>query len=195
MFKKYALSLSLALSICLSLGTTAFAETFANKKMTMDGIVIETITAEDYDGDVSALLSFETEEEALAYVREMKKEMAEPSSLLELPLVSAYYGNWKVDESEAMIGSQVQLWLAYGTSGSFPHTGKILFAEPYISCVSGPSFMTWTEGNKGTHISSTGKDVYVYANGTVSFTVNTGDNVQFISRNVQLSGNAYLIRH
>lgn len=141
-------------------------------------------------------MSFKSDEEAIVYLNKMYDSMQVESNSATINLLARKTnGNVTVatQKTNYLTNAKILLKLRYTTSG-ISNTGRIEKLEPYTQFTGFTYGFEWKENNIGTTISSSGKDVHVYVDGTLSSYLLINGLIKLSTRDINLSGNVAVIR-
>lgn len=146
---------------------------------------------EDVDGNItviSELPQFDTNEEAELFVNNLKNGIKQSYNPV-APLATR--GDVQVASYNAGDG-YVRLCVRYTTSGN-SNTGTITSHEAYSYFDGYTLFMTWNPTICYSEVTQSGKDIYAYVNGNLTYRVQVGGSIEVGNVPVTLSGYAYVI--
>lgn len=144
---------------------------------------------------ISVLPSFETREEADAYMEEVLAQLNAPRPAL--PAVIDFrsrmsHGDSVVDQENAGFGT-IALHITYTTSGD-NYTGKVTSCGAYTGFSGFTLGFGWDERTCYAQILSSGKDVYGYAAGELTYNLLIDGFIELGREAITLSGTAYAAR-
>ena len=207
MFRKISIIL-LSVILIFNLGAASFAQEFEESEVLKlpersVGEMIEIPLGEakyieKRSGeliDVTDLLSFDTEDEANAYVEMIKAELNNPAQHKTDSLIvpMSTNGDILVDQDHIYLFAYINLRVAYSTSGD-NNTGYITYHNAYTTFTGLTYGYDWNEASCYSQIASGGKDIYAAASGVLDYYFLVNGMLRFYSEQIYLSGYAYVIR-
>jgi hypothetical protein len=135
-------------------------------------------------------VSFKSDEEAVAYINQVFSNVDTRSNFD--VIARATNGNATVTTTKVST-STISLKLRYSTSGN-GNTGTITSLDPYTTFTGFTLGFDWTENTIGATISSSGKDVHVYTDGTLDYYLLIDGLIKLYSKPISMSGNVSVIR-
>lgn len=146
---------------------------------------------------ISDLMSFETEEEADEFSERMKLELNSPiqSNFVNqiAPMVSN--GDSLVDSRKLGLNGSagsINLRVSYRTSGN-NFTGRVIYHNEYTTYTGFTLGFDWDQRTSTSYVTSSGKDIYASASGTLNFYILVKGFIRFYSTPLTLSGYAWAI--
>lgn len=169
---------------------TAFAS--ENKQITKDDLKI--VSKGQLPANVKPT-TFNSDEEALQYLNKVFRDITiESSDVVTGPVILSTSGNATVaTERIGVVNGKIILKLRYTTSGN-GNTGTITSLNPYTTTSGFTYSFNWREDNIGAEITSSGKDVYAYADGVIEYYLLVDGLLKFYERPVSLEGTVSVIR-
>ncbi|WP_418668095.1 hypothetical protein [Allofournierella sp.] len=145
---------------------------------------------------VSGLLSFDTQQEADAFVKDLLSVFNEPNSLAVPPInlnLKSTHGDAVVATRSVAGTGSIKLHITYTTSGD-GHTGVITSHSAYTSYTGFTLGFGWDESSCYSEIAASGIDIYAYAAGELTFNILVDGFIEIYREPITLSGMAAVVR-
>lgn len=183
--KKVMKAFVLSILFISSIQFTPIALASASEVNPLENVVIDPETE---------LPSFDSWEDANKYMEAVTEMVEDNLSSSSQSSIVPFSTNGTATVARRNYGtSSITLYLSYGTSSN-SNTGRITYANPYTSLASFTLGVSWQQQYIHAQISSSGKDVYVTANGVLVFSMIVSGVLETFRENVNLSGDVAVIR-
>ncbi len=207
---KKIVSILLSLSIIFSISITAFASEASNSVPEDKILVLPDVKVgqtlkipvgdaeyiDDGRGNIikiSDLMSFDSQAEANNYIDNLlnDKPIKYNPTISFAPIKRATHGDVIVARQSVATGS-INLGVVYTTSGD-SHTGTITSHEAYTTFTGFTLGFGWDESLCSSQITSSGKDIYAVAKGTLTYNLLVDGFIELGRKSVYLDGYCYAI--